>query len=526
MGVHGAYTLGFHFGLSLHLILADPYGLQEAEPYYGSEDIWGDAVLPWGPVVSFAIYSTRVLQWSRGDFYLSSDPSRDDVGRLLQALGGRRDEAGDTPATAAEVTPTGPASFSASGVVGSRTDLDYFRLVSTSNGTLQIDAFVLEDVSRADPPLASSLDVRLRLYDSQGVLLAESAPDDRLNAELSVNVQAGVYYAEVSGSGHGPNRAVGYTDYGSLGQYVLAGSLPPPAPCVTAATCVDDGIFCNGAVGCVEGLCVSNVALPCGAEEVCIEAEQRCEARKDDEGESTRPSCPANDRYEANGLVVSAFEFGTQTNVTVDDAIICRHDTDYYEFILCPDATLTISVTPSVIEDAFLYEMSYLPSLVVKFLAEADTGAENATVLQHTNRRDKPVFMLLAIFEPFGFLPDEGVEYTFTATVDGDASCDTSTFASFPLSTSSPLFPSTSPSSESTTTLTTTATTEEVVTTTTQKPGCVRKQNNCRRCRNDACVTCGSEWFLFEGRCVEACPEGFVGVGLESPRGRECEPAE
>jgi PKD repeat protein len=64
-----------------------------------------------------------------------------------------------------------------------------------------------------------------------------SANPSTLGATLSATVPAGTYYIAVDGAGTG-SGITGYTDYGSLGQFILSGSVPassglPPVAAIT-----------------------------------------------------------------------------------------------------------------------------------------------------------------------------------------------------------------------------------------------------------------------------------------------------
>jgi hypothetical protein len=71
------------------------------------------------------------------------------------------------------------------------------------------------------------LDIKLQLLDSGGSLIMESDPYYILPASLSTTVSAGTYYLRIDGVGTGdPNT--GYSDYASLGQYFISGTVVDP----------------------------------------------------------------------------------------------------------------------------------------------------------------------------------------------------------------------------------------------------------------------------------------------------------
>jgi PKD repeat protein len=72
-----------------------------------------------------------------------------------------------------------------------------------------------------------NLDIALSLYNGSGTLVATANPAE-LAANLSTTVAAGTYYIAVEGVGKG-TAATGYTDYGSIGQFVLNANTPGSA---------------------------------------------------------------------------------------------------------------------------------------------------------------------------------------------------------------------------------------------------------------------------------------------------------
>jgi LPXTG-motif cell wall-anchored protein len=130
---------------------------------------------------------------------------------------------------------TAGGDFTARGVIGRSGERDVFTF-ATGGGPVTVAA---EGAS-----VGQDLDVRLELIDGAGELVAEadpesgtdlaSPPTDRaangLNAQLEADVDAGVYYVRVSGTGQGdpaantPANGSGYTRYGSLGNYTVSGT--------------------------------------------------------------------------------------------------------------------------------------------------------------------------------------------------------------------------------------------------------------------------------------------------------------
>ncbi len=198
-----------------------------------------DGTRIWSPVMGAAY--TPLTQFSIGD-YPGATQTQDDVAVIGQhgpnLIG---DDYGNGSATA---YPIGGATVSLTGLIGTRTDVDSFRVSRSCSGPLT--------ASVSPAALGADLDSRLRLLDSSGAVLAVSSPATvrggtgspvvtGLGAALSLSLGAGTYYLEVDGVGL-DDATRGYSDYGSVGRYGLAvsgcdaaGTTSPSAPVVVAA---------------------------------------------------------------------------------------------------------------------------------------------------------------------------------------------------------------------------------------------------------------------------------------------------
>jgi hypothetical protein len=110
-------------------------------------------------------------------------------------------------------------SVTGGGVISTTSDVDVFSF-TTGAGlvTLNINPFTP----------GPNLDVKADLYDGAGSLVATSNSATVLSANFSLNLSAGQYFLRVDGTGWGTpaaNPPSGYTEYASLGQYSIAGSI-------------------------------------------------------------------------------------------------------------------------------------------------------------------------------------------------------------------------------------------------------------------------------------------------------------
>jgi hypothetical protein len=224
-----AHEVGHHLGLR--------HDGEGTSAYYRDPD--GTRI--WSPVMGAGY--TPLTQFSIGD-YPGATQTQDDydvIGQHGPTLVG--DDFGNGTVTA---YPVGGTAVSLQGLIGTRTDVDSFRVTRSCSGPLT--------ASVSPAALGADLDARLRLLDSSGAALAVSSPTTArggawspvvtgLGAALSVQLGPGTYYLEIDGVGL-DDPTLGYSDYGSTGRYGLAVSgcdgvaasvTAPSVPVVVAA---------------------------------------------------------------------------------------------------------------------------------------------------------------------------------------------------------------------------------------------------------------------------------------------------
>jgi PKD repeat protein len=164
----------------------------------------------WAPIMGVGYYK-EVSQWSKGE-YANANNTEDDLAVMQNyGLSYRTDDYGNSFGTARALTGT---SFQISGIVEQRGDVDVFSFI-TGAGTITLN--VTPGIRGAN------LDIEAKLFNASGQQVASSNPTG-LSASISAQVPAGTYYLQIDGVGTGdPNT--GYTDYGSLGEYTLNGSV-------------------------------------------------------------------------------------------------------------------------------------------------------------------------------------------------------------------------------------------------------------------------------------------------------------
>lgn len=170
----------------------------------------GNGETGWVPIMGNPALR-QLTQWSNGD-YPGANNQQDDLAVITtgHGFGYRADDHGNSRSQATPFTGL------ASGIITTRQDVDYFSF-STSGGQITL---------QADPALIGpNLDIGIRLF-KNGKLIASANPIDDLSASLSVTVGPGTYYIEIDGVGRPADAShLGYSDYGSLGQYTLQGTI-------------------------------------------------------------------------------------------------------------------------------------------------------------------------------------------------------------------------------------------------------------------------------------------------------------
>jgi len=175
--------------------------------YYGH----GTGSTGWAPIMG-AGYNRELVQWSRGEYPNANNTEDDFLVMQQTGLPYRADDHGNSFSTTTPIVFSGGSkSATASGIIGSQSDVDIFQIPAGS-GLIRVHV--------APAPLAPNLDVLARLYASDGSLLASA----NIAGELYADTQAtrsptAPLYLSISGTGKGDPLLDGYTAYGSIGQY-------------------------------------------------------------------------------------------------------------------------------------------------------------------------------------------------------------------------------------------------------------------------------------------------------------------
>lgn len=204
-----SHELGHTLGL-LH------QGSTSTEYYAGQ----GDGETGWAPIMGVGYYK-NLTQWAKGEFTGANNKQDAYAIMLKQGLSPRVDDHGGTIASADAMSSTVANGFnnvSASGIIEVPGDVDMFSF-NAGAGTITLKA--------ATAALGGNLDISLQLLDTTGKVLATSNDAATLATTLTATLTtSGTYYLSVTGAGKGSPLQTGYSNYGSLGQYSITGTVP------------------------------------------------------------------------------------------------------------------------------------------------------------------------------------------------------------------------------------------------------------------------------------------------------------
>ena len=185
----------------------------------------------WAPIMGVGYYQT-VVQFSKGE-YSTANNTQDDVVVVTSHIPLAADDHGNTNAGATLIS--GPA-VATGGTIETRTDVDVLRFDSGAGAMT---------FSIRGPAPDSNLNLKVDLVNAAGQLVQASDSAD-LTASIAATVTAGTYYLWISGVGDGGTASTGYTDYASIGNYIITGSFPTAgvqqAPVAVATPSATSGV--------------------------------------------------------------------------------------------------------------------------------------------------------------------------------------------------------------------------------------------------------------------------------------------
>ncbi|WP_051906603.1 Ig-like domain-containing protein [Methylomarinum vadi] len=198
----------------------------------------GSGFVSWAPIMGVGYYN-NVTQWSKGE-YTDATQTQDDIALIADRLTFRSDDHGNNmssptplyidingtiPVTSPETDPYNLAPDN-KGIIETRDDVDFFAF-DAGAGPLSITVTPAWESFYRSSRRGANLDIQASLYNWDGQIIAESDPLDETDAQIVTTVASGQYLLSISGVG---NNVTPYSDYGSLGQYYISGSVVPFSP--------------------------------------------------------------------------------------------------------------------------------------------------------------------------------------------------------------------------------------------------------------------------------------------------------
>ncbi|WP_197455700.1 choice-of-anchor D domain-containing protein [Stieleria neptunia] len=208
-----------------------------SKTYYSGH---GSGSTGWGPIMG-SPFSKQITQWSAGDYYNASLTDEDDLQRITGSSNFpyNADDHANDPSSASPLRESGSVAVDEFGIIERNDDVDWFQF-STGGGNVSLQIDVLD--------YKPNLDVWAGLYDASGTFLVDSNPQTSLSASLqNIPLAAGDYFLKIDGvprdgsydaeldavveptpAPYTVANPLGYSDYGSLGQYRISGTIIDP----------------------------------------------------------------------------------------------------------------------------------------------------------------------------------------------------------------------------------------------------------------------------------------------------------
>ncbi|WP_286232685.1 hypothetical protein [Thalassotalea sediminis] len=230
-----------------------------SQGYYSGH---GSGNTSWAPIMGVGYYK-NVTQWSKGE-YQGASQLQDDLQLIADRLSYRLDDHENNNATFAtplivtnstDVIATNPVSdpsnavMANKGIIEHRNDVDLFSF-DVGEGDVNLVISPAWISYYYDQSLRGmNLDINAVLFDESGNnIVASSTVVNDTYAQISATVSAGRYILSIKGVGDGDVSTTGYSDYGSIGQYFINGTVPapvtltekPPTPSQLIATLSND----------------------------------------------------------------------------------------------------------------------------------------------------------------------------------------------------------------------------------------------------------------------------------------------
>jgi hypothetical protein len=178
----------------------------------------GSGETSWAPVMGNSYYR-NMSGWNNGPTPSGCNAAQDNLTIITQNnFGYRADDHSNDVNVSPSVISVSNRTINTGGIITTSTDKDYFALNVSSQSSVRMDfkPFSLGNNTGAN------LDIKISLLNSARQVIRTYDPLQILHVTIDTVLLSGTYYFMVDGTG---NTNVG--DYGSLGEYSIAGSVMP-----------------------------------------------------------------------------------------------------------------------------------------------------------------------------------------------------------------------------------------------------------------------------------------------------------
>jgi len=182
----------------------------------------GTGEIGWAPIMGVGYYK-NFTTWHNGKSAIGCNFPQDDIKVITtnNGFGLKADDFGDVIDMAQDVLLNG-TDFKINGIINSASDQDMFRLNIPYDANFRL---IANPRNVGSSNAGADIDIKLTLLDVMSDTIASYNPTDLLNAGVDTLLNAGIYYLVCEGVGN-----TYATDYASVGDYKLNGSLNIPLP--------------------------------------------------------------------------------------------------------------------------------------------------------------------------------------------------------------------------------------------------------------------------------------------------------
>ncbi|MCC6372222.1 MAG: T9SS type A sorting domain-containing protein [Bacteroidia bacterium] len=203
----------------------------------------GSGVTSWAPIMGVG-YSKNVTIWHNGPNATGCNVLQFDHGNGAPGITGSSflsflpDDVGNTTATG-KILNLNNINLSDSGIITTPTDIDLYNFTICNSRYVSVNVKPWALDTTPGSYAGANLDVKLKLFNAAGTMLAADSSLSKLNGLLGMTLAPGAYYFTVDGG-----SSSNYSDYGSIGKYYVGVKATNPPQ--LANTIVTPTNFCSG----------------------------------------------------------------------------------------------------------------------------------------------------------------------------------------------------------------------------------------------------------------------------------------